>query len=234
MISANAYYQLAKPGIVYGNVFVTLAAFLFAAGWHFSFPLFFATMVGLALVIASACVFNNYFDRDIDKKMQRTKTRALAAGKISNTSALMYGAVLGLVGISLLYFCVNTLTAGVALFGFVTYVFVYTPLKHRSSAALWVGAIAGATPPVVGYTAVTNRLDLVAFLLFLFLFLWQIPHFLAIAVYRFDEYKTAGVPLLIKNPPTENQKKLGRKVFLWSLIVLVFFSVALALSPVLI
>src|ERR1700690_3354562 len=107
------YYQLAKPGIVYGNVFTTIAAFLFASRWHFTLLLFAATVIGIALVIASACVFNNYRDRDIDRKMIRTKDRALVSGAISVKSALAYGAVLGCCGAVLLLVCVNILTAAV-------------------------------------------------------------------------------------------------------------------------
>lgn len=226
------YYRLTKPGIVYGNVFTTLAAFLFASHWHIGSALLFGTLVGLALVIASACVFNNYFDIDIDKKMARTKARALVSGAISGQSALAYGTVLGLVGLYLLYTYTNVLTAAIALAGFVVYVCVYTPLKPRSALAVFVGAVAGAVPIVVGYTAVTNRLDLTALILFVCLFVWQLPHFIAIAVYRFDEYAAAGVPLLVTKP-TEQQKLLGKRVFLSSLIVLVVFCVVLAAVPLL-
>jgi protoheme IX farnesyltransferase len=228
----KAYYQLTKPGIVYGNVFTTLCAFLFTSRWMFSWQLFFATMIGVALVIASACVFNNYFDRDIDSKMTRTKSRPLVSGSISPRAALVYGVVLAVIGFVLLYIYVNVLTTLVILAGFVVYVFWYTPLKHHSGLAVYVGAIAGAMPIVAGYTAVTASLDLTALLLFTFLFIWQLPHFFAIAAYRYDEYATAGVPLLVKHP-TDKQKKLGRKVFLTSLIVLVFFCVVLAFWPLL-
>ena len=228
MSTIKNYYNLAKPGIVYGNVFTTLAAFLFASRWHFSGVLFFATLVGIAFVIASACVFNNYFDREMDKKMPRTKSRALASGTIPALEALVYGAVLGLIGLYLLYAYTNALTAGIALFGFVVYVGMYTPLKPRSALALFVGAVAGAVPIVVGYTAVTNRFDLTAFVLFALLFIWQLPHFLGIAAYRFDEYSASGVPLLVKKP-TEQQKRVGRKVFIYSLVVLVVFCLALAI-----
>ncbi len=228
----KTYYHLAKPGIVYGNVFTTLAAFLFASHWHFALVPFAATMLGIALVIGSACVSNNYLDREIDKKMSRTKERALATGAISTAAALTYAVVLGLFGLFRLYVCVNVLTAGIALLGFVVYVGVYTPLKPRSALAVYVGAIAGAVPIVVGYTAVSNRLDLTALFLFACLFLWQLPHFVGISVYRFEEYTAAGIPLLVTKP-TEQQKRTGRTVFLSSLIVLVVFCIALALAPLL-
>jgi protoheme IX farnesyltransferase len=231
------YYDLTKPGIIYGNLLPTVAAFIFAShspgntGWHFSPLLFLATIVGMSFVIGSACVFNNYFDREIDAKMVRTKERAIAAGKISAMSALVFASALGLIGFALLYFFVNPLSTLVALVGFVVYVCMYTPLKPRSPYALFVGAVAGAVPPIVGYTAVTNSLDWIALCLFLFLFIWQIPHFLAIATYRYDEYREANIPLFMKTSPTDRQKKIARKIFIYSLLVLLVFSVGLTISP---
>lgn len=222
------YYQLIKPGIVYGNVITVLAAFLFASRWEFSAALFFATMIGMAFVVASACVFNNYFDRGIDSKMMRTKKRALAMGIISPCAALVYASALGIVGSVLLWFAVNPLTALVALLGWLIYVCAYTPLKPISPRALYVGAVAGAMPIVAGYTAVTDKLDLTVFLLFAFMFLWQLPHFIAIAMYRYDEYAAAGIPLVV-GKPTGKQKRIARLVFFFSLAVLLIFCVALSL-----
>lgn len=226
------YYQLTKPGIVYGNLLTTLAAFLFASKWEFSTGLFLATMVGMALVIASACVFNNYFDRSIDAKMSRTKARPLVAGAVSPRAAFWYAMALAFVGFALLYICVNILTALVALAGFIIYVCIYTPLKPLNSLALYVGAVAGAAPVVAGYTAVADKLDLTAFFLFAFLFLWQLPHFWAISVYRYDEYAAAGVPLSVRKP-SNKKKRLARSIFFASLIVLVLFCLFIALLPLL-
>lgn len=226
----NAYYWLAKPGIVYGNALAAIAGFFFASATVIDWPLFLATLAGISLIMASACVFNNVYDSDIDARMERTKGRAIPAEKISPTHALIYGAVLGVLGIIALLFT-NLLAFTVALIGFVVYVFLYTPLKHKNPIALFVGAVAGATPPVVGYTAVTGELNASAVFLFLALFLWQIPHFLAISVFRYDEYKAAGVPLYIKNPPSERAKKLARKIFRASIIVLAVFCVVLIFYP---
>jgi protoheme IX farnesyltransferase len=222
------YYRLTKPGIVYGNALVAAAGFVYASTGDINWLLFLYTLVGLSLVIASACVFNNYFDRNIDAKMSRTKTRALVAGTISKRSALLFGSIIGLIGILLLYFFTTLPAFAVALVGWVIYVCVYTPLKHVTPQALWVGALAGATPPVVGYTAVTNHLDSTALWLFLFLFVWQVPHFLGIAAYRYDEYAAAGIPLLI-GKPSERGKKTGRIVFYISLVVLLIWCGALML-----
>ncbi len=228
MTNAGAYYQLSKPGIVYGNALVAAAGFWYASSGAVNGALLVYTLLGLSLVIASACAFNNYFDRDIDKKMVRTKTRPLAAGHLSNKAALLFGTLAGLAGAALLFFFTTLSAFSVALLGWAVYVLWYTPLKHKTPHALWVGAVAGATPPVVGYAAVTNTLDLNALWLFLFLFVWQVPHFLGIAAYRFDEYSAAGIPLLIKKP-TVRGKKIGRVVFYASLVVLLAWCGALML-----
>jgi heme o synthase len=194
------FYKLAKPGIIYGNILTTIAAFLFAFRWGSAsvatILLFLATVVGLGLVIGSACVFNNYLDRNIDKKMERTKDRALVTGAVSVRSALLYGTALGLIGFTILYAYVNLLSAEIALFGFVFYVIIYGFVKRRSHWGAVVGSIPGAVPIVVGYTAVTNQLDLTALILFLILVTWQMPHFYGIAIYRLDEYKVARIPVL--------------------------------------
>jgi len=228
MTSALQYYRLCKPGIVYGNALVAAAGFAYAARGHFNWPLFLYMLLGLSLVIASACVFNNYFDRGIDAKMTRTTDRPLAAGHINSRPALVFGACIGIAGATLLFFFTTLPAFVVALFGWAVYVLAYTPLKHVSPQALWVGAIAGATPPVVGYAAVTNNVDVTALWLFIFLFIWQVPHFLGIAAYRYDEYAAAGIPLLLHKPSARG-KTAGRIVFYASLIILLAWCGALML-----
>jgi protoheme IX farnesyltransferase len=220
------YYNLAKPGIVYGNIFTTLAGFLFASRWHFSPLLLVATMVGLALVIGSACVFNNYFDRDIDRKMQRTRDRALAVGAISARRAISYGALLGLVGFFLLGAYVNILTAAIALFGFIFYVAIYGLAKRTSHWGTIVGSVSGAVPIIVGYTAVTGRLDMTALMLFLILAFWQMPHFYAIAIYRLEDYVAAGIPVL----PARKGMKVTKIYIVSFIIAFIIATVTLAAS----
>lgn len=218
------YYRLAKPGIVYGNVITTVASFLYATRWHFfgwlSVELFLAMLIGISLVIASACVCNNYLDREIDAKMGRTKNRALVTGLISPTSALVYAAILGVIGLALLEIYVNLLTAGIALIGFVFYVVVYAAAKRGSSWGAVVGSVAGAVPIVVGYTAVMNEFNIVALILFLILVVWQMPHFYAIAIYRLDEYVAAGIPVL---PAVKgiNRTKISILLYIIAYVVLV-------------
>ena len=192
----RAYYYLTKPGIIYGNAITAAAGFFLASKGHIDWFLLIAMLIGLSLIIASSCVFNNTLDRDIDSKMDRTRNRALVTGKISIRNAVIFGIVLGFLGIKILVLYTNFLTLGVALVGSVVYLLLYTPLKRKSIHGTLVGAIAGATPPVVGYTAVTNQLDLGAWLLFFILVAWQMPHFYAIAIRRSDEYAAAHIPVL--------------------------------------
>lgn len=191
------WVALVKPGIVMGNTLAASAGFFTAASLvGFSLSLFFAAMVGLALVMASGCVFNNYIDRFADKKMNRTAQRALATGEIAIFPALLVATVLGLLGMSLLTWGVSPLVAGVAAIGFIAYVIIYSFVKHLSPAATLLGSIAGAVPPLVGYLALRPQFDLLAGLLFLILVAWQMPHFYAIACYRQKEYGAASIPVL--------------------------------------
>lgn len=192
----KAYYLLTKPGIIRGNALTAAAGFFLAAQADFKFGLLLATLSGLSLIIASACVFNNYIDRGIDKKMIRTHKRALVSGTISGPRALLFASVLGLTGVLLLICFTNALTLGVALTGFVFYVAIYGIYKRRSVHGTLVGSISGAIPPVVGYTAVSNHLDGAALILFIILVCWQMPHFYAIALYRSTDYAKAGIPVL--------------------------------------
>ena len=225
----QTYLNLTKPRMVVMNVAVAAAVFVFASPAIFNWQVFGLMVAGLAGVVAAACVFNNYADRHLDAKMERTKNRALAAGSVNPGHALLFGTALLVVGVTLLL-GTPPLALGSALLGFFVYVFLYTPLKPRTGYALYVGAVAGATPPLVGYAAGAGTLDLMALALFAVLFLWQIPHFMAIARYRYDEYAAGGVPLLAARPESEAEKQQARKIFYVSLVVLVLFCVALILQ----
>jgi protoheme IX farnesyltransferase len=190
------YYQLAKPGIIYGNAITASAGFFLASRGHINWLLFAGMLVGIGLVMAAGCVFNNIWDRDIDGRMERTKNRALVTNAISKQNALVYGFVLGAIGFLVLYFYTNFLTTVIASVGFIFYIFIYTPIKRRSIYGTLLGAVAGAVPPVVGYTTVTDKLELGAWLLFAILVTWQLPHFYSIAIRRLDEYQLAGIPAL--------------------------------------
>jgi len=189
------FYELTKPGIVYGNALTALAGYAYGAAQHFDTGTCLLLAAGLACIVASACVVNNYFDRSIDARMERTKARALPGGRVSARAALLFAGALLAAGIFLLAVFVNMLTLAVSLVGWLIYVAAYTPLKRVSEHAVLVGALAGAVPPVAGYTGSTNALDSTALILFLMLLSWQMVHFCAIALYRLDEYRAAGIPV---------------------------------------
>ncbi len=192
----RAYYRLTKPGIIYGNTLVAVAAYVFGAQHAFDPLTFICMTVGLMASIASVCVVNNVLDRDIDALMERTKKRALPTGAISPRHAYMFAAVLFVIGTLSLYIGTNLLTLTLTLIADAVYVLFYTPLKRISHHSTIVGTISGAMPPLIGYTAATHILDLTAVALFMFMVAWQMVHFMGIAIFRKDEYAAARVPVM--------------------------------------
>lgn len=190
------YYLLTKPGIIMGNLLTLAAGFLLAAKGNIDIWLFLETLAGLSLVMASACVFNNYLDRDIDKKMARTKQRPLVQGLISGQNAILFATVLGITGFLILLLFTNLLAFSLAVIGFLVYVVLYTLWKGRTIYGTAIGSIAGAIPPVVGYCAVTNQFDAGAMTLYMMMVLWQMPHFFSIAMMYREEYAAAKIPVL--------------------------------------
>ncbi|MGG2397767.1 heme o synthase [Pseudomonas sp. SH1-B] len=191
------YLNLAKPGIVFGNLISVTGGFFLASRGDADLMLFLATALGVSLVIASGCVFNNYIDRDIDQKMERTRNRVLAQGLVSPAHAIFYAFALGVAGVALLYAATNTLAVMLVLMGFVVYVGLYSLwLKRGSVYGTLVGSLSGAAPPVVGYCAVSNEFDTGAAILLLIFSLWQMPHSYAIAIFRFNDYQAANIPVL--------------------------------------
>lgn len=190
------YYLLTKPGIVLGNLVTFAAGFLLASKGGINLWLFFATLLGLALIMASACVLNNYIDRQLDKKMERTKNRALVKGVISGQNAVAFAIILGLIGGLILLLNTNPLTVLVAGTGFFVYVVLYSLWKGHTIYGTAIGSIAGAVPPVVGYCAVSNQFDAAALILFMLMVFWQMPHFFSIALMHLKDYTAAKIPVL--------------------------------------
>ena len=192
------YYQLVKPGIVYSNAIATMAGFFLAYAQlgRFDIGIFLGVVIGTSFIIASACVLNNYIDRHIDKRMKRTSKRATAAGKISRTNVLAYTVTLGLIGLTILGLLTNILTMALGVLAYISYIVLYGIGKRKTVHGTLVGAISGGLPPVAGYAALTNQLDMAAILLFFVLVAWQMPHFYAIAMRRKDEYAAASIPVL--------------------------------------
>ena len=191
------FIQITKPGIIFGNVLSVAGGFFLAAKGHVDFGLFLAVVIGTSLVVASGCVFNNCIDRDIDVKMERTKNRVLVQGLVSLKLALIFASVLGIAGVGLLYTKANPMAALFAVIGFVIYVGFYSLyLKRKSVHGTLVGSLSGAMPPVIGYVAVSNSFDLAALTLLVMFSLWQMPHSYAIAIFRFNDYLAASIPVL--------------------------------------
>jgi protoheme IX farnesyltransferase len=215
VLRLKLYYRLAKPGIIYGNLLTALAGYLLASRWQIHLSGFISVMVGTSLVIGSACVVNNYLDRNIDRQMARTKKRALVLGEISNRAALIYATTLGLSGSIILILGTNYLTFSLGIIAFIIYVFIYGYSKRVSVHGTLIGGFAGAAPIVAGYTAVSNRLDSASFLLFLIMMIWQMPHFFAIAIYRRDDYAAASIPVLPvkKGIPNTKRQIIAYQVF---------------------
>ncbi|MHA3054906.1 protoheme IX farnesyltransferase [Acinetobacter sp. ANC 4633] len=191
------YIFLTKPGILFGNFVTTLGGFFLAAQGSVDILLLLLTLLGTTLVVASGCVVNNFIDQDIDDKMERTQNRALVKKTIEPQAALIFATILGISGLSLLWFFVNAYATGFAVLGFIVYVCLYSLWSKRASIHQTViGSISGACPPVIGYTAVAHEFDVAALLVFLAYAIWQMPHSWGIAIYRFDDYKRAGIPIL--------------------------------------
>ncbi|KAA0019263.1 protoheme IX farnesyltransferase [Salinicola corii] len=196
-MALKPYLLLTKPGIIFGNLVTVIGGYFLAAGGRFEPWLFLAVVIGTSLVVASGCVFNNVIDRDIDGHMSRTQSRAMVTGEISIPIALLLGGVLGIVGFGLLAWMTTPLATGFAAFGFAIYVGAYSLyLKRHSVYSTLIGSLSGASPPVIGYCAVTGQFDLGALLLLIIFSMWQMPHSYAIAIFRFDDYASASIPVL--------------------------------------
>lgn len=193
---SKSYLQLIKPGITLSNTLSGAAGFFFAAVLvGFEWGALIGALGGIAFVIASACVTNNIIDRDIDKKMKRTKRRVVVEGSIGVRNAALYAAVLGLVGFTLLLTLTNVLTFMLGVVAFLWYVVVYGIAKRTTALSTIIGGVPGALPPMAGYTALTGSIDAAAIILFLILFFWQLPHFYAISIFRKDDYSKADLPV---------------------------------------
>ena len=193
--------SLIKIGIVNSNLITAFTGFWLAL--HFTNASFMAnwdilllTMAGSALVIAGGCILNNWYDVDIDPIMSRTKSRPTVTGNISLHTTLVLGMGITAIGLILLLF--TTITAAlIALFGWLVYVVVYTMwAKRKYTLNTAIGSFSGAVPPLIGWAAIDPNLHIVPIGLFLVMFIWQTPHFLALAMKKRDEYKAAGVPML--------------------------------------
>jgi len=190
------WMELTKPRITSMVVFTALVGFVTASSSSPWSPLLAAALLGTGLVAAGASVLNQVLERDTDALMLRTRARPLPAGRVTPAAARAFGAVLTAAGLAVLLWRSGPLAAAVAFSTWASYLFLYTPLKRKTPLATLVGAVPGALPPVIGWAAARGQLDAGAFILFAILFLWQVPHFLAIAWLYRDDYARAGFPML--------------------------------------
>lgn len=191
------YLQVTKPGIIVGNLISVIGGFLLASKGSINDSLLMLTLLGVSLVVASGCAFNNLIDRDIDPKMERTKNRVLVRGLASARVTFVLATILGITGFAVLYFGANPLSMWLSVMGFVVYVGIYSLyMKRYSVYGTLIGSLSGAAPPVIGYCAVSNNFDAGALILLAIFSLWQMPHSYAIAIYRFKDYQAANIPVL--------------------------------------
>lgn len=230
------FLALIKVGIVYSNLITTFTGLWLA--FYFSNLSFLGnldivlfTLAGSSLIIAGSCVINNYYDRDIDQLMQRTRTRPTVTGKIQPSQALWFGILLTALGFIMLLMT-NLTTAAVGFVGVFTYVFLYTMWsKRRYTVNTIIGSVSGAVPPLIGWTAVQGSIGVEAWVLFLIMFIWQIPHFLALAIKKTEEYRAANIPML---PVVHGFEVTKRQIIIWiaCLMPLPFFLGGLGLPIV--
>jgi len=219
----NVFADLVKARLTALVLLTTLTGFYLASPQGMHLTLLVHTLVGTGLLACGASVLNQYLERGHDARMPRTERRPLPAGLIQPERALWFGVALSIAGTLYTFYCVNLLTCVLGVLTLALYTFVYTPLKRVTSWNTVVGAIPGALPPLMGWTAVRGSLDAVGWALFLILFLWQLPHFLAIAWMYKDEYEAAGYVML---PSLDRSGKKTANHALFYAVILVPFSLA--------
>ncbi|MEI8133826.1 MAG: heme o synthase [bacterium] len=224
------YFDLSKPGIGFYSLITTFTAFWMASGGHIDYILLIHTIVATGLVTAGGGALNQVIEIQQDSEMRRTEKRPLPAGRLSHTSALAFGVLTSILGTVYLLMTVNALSALLAILTLAGYLFVYTPSKKMTSLSTVIGAFPGAIPILIGWVAVTGSIDLRGWTLFVILFLWQIPHFLAIAwMYRKD-YARAGFPMLTVIEPEGISAAHQSLIYLIALVPISLFPTRLGLT----
>ena len=219
MILLKSYYQLCKPNVVYMMLICALVGMLLAEESVNSYGYLFVALLGITLCAASAAAINQVVDRNTDASMTRTDQRPLPQGEISASHASIFAFVIGLMGALTLYFFVNTLTMILTLASLVGYAFIYTIyLKRATPQNIVIGGLAGAAPPLLGWSSVSNTIDPYALLLVLIIFVWTPPHFWALAIYRKDEYAKESIPML---PVTHGVVFTKLQIVLYTIILFI-------------
>lgn len=226
----RAYYELCKPRVVALMLITTLVGMLLATPVMVQWPILIFGIVGIGLTAAAGAITNQLVDRHIDALMRRTQGRPIPAGKVSPGIAASLAVVFATIGLLLLLIFVNPLTAILTFLSLVGYALIYTVfLKRATPQNIVIGGLAGATPPLLGWTAVTGHMDYGGLLLVLIIFIWTPPHFWALAIYRVDEYAKANIPML---PVTHGiaYTKLNILLYTILLVVISILPVVVAMS----
>ena len=192
----NKYLALTKPRITVLILICTAVGFYFGAHGSWSLLALFHTLAGTAFMASGTAALNQWMERDADSKMRRTSSRPIPAGRISPNDALLFGIAVSAAGFLDLLLGVNGLSASLGLLTLLSYLFLYTPLKQRSPLCTTIGALPGAMPPLIGYAGASGLLTWEAAALFAILFVWQFPHFYAIAWMYRDDYARGGIKML--------------------------------------
>lgn len=211
------YWEMCKPNVVALMILTSVIGMLLAVPGMVPLDILLFGNLGIALCAGSAATVNHLVDRHVDQQMARTHNRPLAKGRLEPTQAIIFALVLGVLGMAILLVFINALTAWLTLASLVGYAFIYTMfLKRATPQNIVIGGLAGAAPPLLGWTAVTNEISGHALLLVLIIFAWTPPHFWALAVHRRAEYARAEIPML---PVTHGVRYTKVHIFLYTLIL---------------
>ena len=215
----RSYYHLCKPNVVFMMLITSLIGSLLATnGSNFNPLLILISLIGIGLCAASAAAINQVVDQKVDANMSRTSERPIPQGEISSSKAISFAIVIGLIGYAILYRYVNVLTAYLTIASLIGYAIIYTVfLKRATPQNIVIGGLAGAAPPLLGWSSITGSIDPNALLLVLIIFAWTPPHFWALAIHRKDEYAKENIPML---PVTHGISFTKLQIILYTIIML--------------
>lgn len=218
-INWRDYYEMCKPNVVLLMLLTSLVGMFMSVPGMVPWPIIIWGNLGIAMVSGAAAVINHVIDRRIDGQMGRTSNRPVAKGKVKPLHALIFAAILAVIGLGILYVLVNPMTAWLTLASSIGYAFVYTGyLKRATPQNIVIGGLAGAMPPLLGWVAVTGTLDPNALLLVLIIYAWTPPHFWALAIHKRDEYAKVEIPML---PVTHGLEFTGLQILLYTVLLII-------------
>ena len=218
-INWRDYYEMCKPNVVLLMLLTSLVGMFMAIPGMVPWPIIIWGNLGIAMAAGSAAAVNHVIDRRIDGQMGRTSNRPVAKGKVKPLHALIFAAILAVIGLGILYVLVNPMTAWLTLASSIGYAFVYTGyLKRATPQNIVIGGLAGAMPPLLGWVAVTGTLDPNALLLVLIIYAWTPPHFWALAIHKRDEYAKVEIPML---PVTHGLEFTGLQILLYTVLLII-------------